>query len=210
MKKFITYIAQQPKESLIKGKYSTSDDIFKCDFETSFPVMIMINSFVEENEEVEILAIIEKDNEKCKSNLEVMKSEIEELKKLKKFEYNITEITISGDETYKEHLYTFEKLLGAIKEKDELYVCATYGTKPFPIIEMMAVNAATKIKRGVNIGCISYGRIVRGNVGDTKEMIIYDITPLFLMNRLVDNIAELSPDSAEDDIKRLLEEEGND
>lgn len=210
MKKFITYVSQQPKEQLVKGEYKSPDGIFKCDFEASFPVLIMMNSFVEEGEKIELTALVEKDNDNCKNNMEVLKAEVDELKKIKDFQFEIKEILVSGDETNKEQLRTFEKLLNSIKDGDELNVCATYGTKPIPIIEMMAVNAAVKIKKGVSIGCVSYGRAVRDNTGAIKELVIYDITSLFLMNRLVDSIAEAPRENAEDVIKRLLEENEDD
>ena len=208
MKKFITYVAQQPESMLIKGKYrAESNERLNCDTEASFPVIPLINGYTDEGDGIELITLLESENENCKRNFEILKSEVDELSKAKGFNYDIREIVVSGEEVAREHLLTFEKLLNAIEENDELFVCATYGTKPIPIVEMMAVNAASKIKKGVTVSCVAYGRAMRSKDGAVKELIIYDITPLFFMTRLVDTLAAHPLENPETVIRRVLEED---
>ena len=208
MKKFITYISQQPEQHLIKGKYkAVSNEKLDCDTEAAFPVIPIINGYVSEGDEIEIIALIEKNNENCKRNYEVLKDDIEALRQKKKFKYKFKDIEVSGEEVVKEHLSAFERILNAINDGDKLYVCATYGTKPIPIVEMMAVNAAYKIKKRISVECVAYGRAVRGSDGTVSELLIYDITSLFFMTRLVDTIAQNPLEAPEDVIRRVLEDD---
>ena len=208
MKKIITYISQQPEKQLVKGKYeSTTNEKLECDIEAAFPVTPMINGYAQSGEEIEIIAIIEKDNENCKRNFEVLKEEIQDLSNIKDFKYHFLEIEVTGEEIVREHLLTFEKLLNAVNDDDTLFVCATYGTKPIPIVEMMAVNAAYKIRKGVTVECVAYGRAVRDSDGKIKNMILYDITALFFMTRLVDSIVQNPLEEPETIIRRVLEDD---
>lgn len=208
MKKFITYVAQQPEKMLIKGKYrAESNELLNCETEASFPVIPMISGYTEKGDTIDIIALLEKENENCKHNFEILKTEIEELSKSKGFSYEIHVIEVSGEEVAREHLLTFEKILNAIEENDQLFVCATYGTKPIPIVEMMAVNAAYKIKKGVTVKCVAYGRAMRSKDGEVNDLIIYDITSLFFMTSLVDALAAHPLEDPEAVIKRVLEDE---
>ena len=208
MKKFITYVAQQPENMLRKGIYSSeSNELLNFEKEASFPVIPMINGYASGGDTIEIIAMLEENNANGIRNLEVLKTELEELGKSKGFGYEIRVINVSGKEVAKEHLRTFESLLNAVDENDELFVCATYGTKPVPIIEMMAVNAAYKIKKGVTVKCVAYGGVTRDEKGAVTGMSIYDITPLFFMTRLVDTLAAHPLEDPEAVIKRVLEDE---
>lgn len=98
-------------------------------------------------------------------------------------------------------LDTFGKITEKTDDGDILYVCMSYGSKAVPVIQMMAMNYAYKVRKNVSIGCVVYGSVDF----NTKEMCIYDITSLFYMNQIIDTIAEMKPADPASAVKMLLQ-----
>ena len=95
---------------------------------------------------------------------------------------------------------------------EELYACITYGTKPTPIVESMALNYAYKLKKNVSVGCIVYGRFMNHNPRLTAEENeknkenngIYDTRALFFMDSMVNKLAEMKAPDPENAIRSML------
>ena len=178
MKKFITYISRQTKENLRESVYrAVGNDRLQADFPVHFPVVTMMHGYLTPGETAEVLLLYDGDNPAYEDNKATLEADLKRLQEKTQFQYHLTAIEISGEETAVEHLHTFTKLVHEICDDDELYVCCTYGAKPTPIVEMMAVSFAYKIRKNVAVECIVYGRMNH----KTGEACVYDITPLFFM-----------------------------
>ena len=97
-------------------------------------------------------------------------------------------------------LELFGKLIDCTADGDTLYACITYGSKPFPLIQIMALNYAYRIRKNVSIGCIVYGAKDHNN----GSMEVYDITSLLYIDETVRLMAEQKVENPTDLIKNLL------
>lgn len=208
MKKFISSSPYQGKpdpekksQGLKKGIYEAADNqLLKYDADTSFPIMTAINGYVEKGEEIELITIVA-EYENAEYNYELLKGEIENLSKMKGFKYTLKEVRVPYNNAINTELELFGKLIDCTADEDTLYACITYGSKPFPLIQMMALNYAHRIKKNVSIGCIVYGANDHNNKG---KMTIYDITSLLYIDEAVRLMAEQKIENPTDLIKNLL------
>lgn len=201
MKKFIFTSPLQPEVSLKLVNYqSMESNPLENALETRFPIIPVINAYANENEKIEIIVILT-DYENCRYNYEkLFKPEITSLQQTKKFEYETKIINTPYDETIQIQLDLFSDLISHIDDNDEIFVCITYGTKPIPIVQIMALNYAYKLRKETNIGCIVYGR----NDFSTGKAYIHDVSPLFFMDSLVSQMAQLKLENPEEKIKGIL------
>lgn len=212
MKKFISTSPYQPKpgpdpnnpekinEGLKKGIYLAADNqLLYYDTLTSFPIIPTINGYVEEGEQIEVITIVS-EYENAEYNYELLKDELETLSKKKGFTYALKEIRIPYNNAIDTELELFSKLIDCTNDEDTLYACITYGSKPFPLIQIMALNYAYRIRKNVSIGCIVYGGVNHNN----KKMEIYDITSLLYIDETVRLMAEQKVENPTDLIKNLL------
>lgn len=200
MKKFITTSPYQKEGALSKGYYKAADNqILAYDAPTSFPIISVINGYVEPGEEIEIITIIP-DYENSKYNYGLLKEEVEALSKIKGFRYTLKEVNVPYNNAIDTELKLFGKLIDCTADGDTLYSCITYGSKPFPIIQIMALNYAYRIRKNVSIGCIVYG----ANDHNTQSMSVYDITSLLYIDEAVRLMAEQKVENPTELIKNLL------
>lgn len=207
MKKFIMTSPYQPKpdpekeiRGLEKGIYIAADNqLLAYDTPTRFPIISAINGYVGEGEEIELITIVS-EYENAKYNYGLLKEEIEDLSQKKGFKYTLNEVPVPYNNTLNTELELFEKLIDRTADGDTLYTCITYGSKPFPIIQIMALNYAYRIRKNVSIGCIVYGAKDHNN----GNMEVYDITSLLYIDETVRLMAEQKVENPTDFIKNLL------
>lgn len=200
MKKFITSIPHQNIGGLKASIYhSVGNKNLVLDKEISFPILSIINGYTKENEEIEILALAS-DNKNVKMNLEIFKEQLKSLCEDKNIKYRVTEILMPNNEDTNTHLETFQKIIEKIEDDDILHACITFGTKPIALIEMMALNYAYRVKNNTTVKCVAYGLIDH----DTNESKIYDMTVLFLMDNIINKLADMKVDNPSDTIKKIL------
>ena len=181
----MTVPLQQP-ERLEKEVYeSVENEKLRYEKKISFPILLLLNAYVEEGENVKIIAM-KHEYENAKKNFETLCKEVQEFEQERKCHCEIIEISVPYNDLIDTHLNTFGELIAHMEEEDELYACMTYGSKPVPIVEMMALNYAYRAKRNTEIGCIAYGQFDHND----KKAKIYDITALFYMDEIVRNVAD--------------------
>ena len=208
MKKFIMTSPYQPKadlekkiRGLEKGKYIAADNqLLAYDTPTCFPIITAINGYVDEGEEIELITIVS-DYENAEYNYGLLKEEIESLSKKKGFKYTLKEVRVPYNNEIDTELGLFEKLIDCTADDDTLYACITYGSKPFPLIQIMALNYAYRIRKNVSIGCIVYGAKDHNESGKMK---VYDITSLLYIDEAVRLMAEQKIENPTELIKNLL------
>ena len=201
MKKFIMCCPLQPEGKLDKIQYASSgDEKLKLDKPTRFPVIPLINGYAEDGEKVEII-LIRSEYENTKLNEEYLRQEAGELEKEKNIEITIVPVDTPYNETISTELDLFVDIIGHINDGDMLFACATYGTKPTPIIEIMAVNYGYRALNNVSIGAIVYGQRDFNKPGMGE---LFDITALFYMDEMVNKLAQAKTKNPGDVIKRIM------
>lgn len=213
MKKFITTIPPMQRPWNLKdGKYNaTNNEKLNSSIETCFPVLPLVKGYSDDGEEVEIITIFT-DDDKCVGKDEngneanISKLNYDRFKEQAKnslsgINYKINEIAIKYDESVEAHLNTFIRIIEQINEGDTICADITFGTKPLPIIEIMALNYALRVKKDVIVDCLSYG----GLNFNTYELEIYDVTSLLYMDEMINNMAKMNVEDPLSIIKAIIE-----
>ena len=212
MKKFITTSPLQETLSCVEY-VAVDNEALDLGRETCFPVIPLLNAYVEEGEKIKLIVLCHKshidrqgiERDPSGENFKLLKEEVEALKKEKGFDCEIIKIDMEYDECINEHLKNFEHLIEQIEDEDELYACMSYGTKAVPIIEMMALNYAHRAKFNTHIACIVYGATVFDKEAKITDAKIYDMTPLFYMDEIVRKVADMDVEDPLGTIQQILE-----
>ncbi|UTC64535.1 TM1812 family CRISPR-associated protein [Treponema sp. OMZ 788] len=161
------------------------------------PVYYAVNSALannlEKDDDVKVILIgTTHDNDCVKKNINIF---IEELNYFNKVGANISEAVITRpfDESKTNFRYLYESLLDELEEDAELYVDITFGPKT-PVLLIFSVLQFAEKFFHCTIGNIVYSKVIfkpgSSEVIPGTEM-IYDITPLYMLNSIT-NIIECS------------------
>lgn len=197
MKKFITTAPRQwvfPRSNNQEIlPYESDNPILSCPIRTPFPVIPLIDAYIADGDslfEVIVITAVGTEQGNCaEDNYRLLVEAVQKLAESKNASCRFEKLEIPLEESSDTHLDTFAKIIELIQPEDTVYCDITYGTKTTPIIEMLALNFAYQCK-DASVECVSYGEAVFDR--DTHEIIrkkIYDITPLFLMDQIVNTLA---------------------
>jgi len=176
--------------------------------ETRFPIIPAINGYTEKGDKIRVIAILTEGENFAHNYRTYFVREINEIVKKKGLIFDGIEIVSSPDsEDIDTQLKLFGDVIDLIRDNEEIYACITYGTKPTPILESMALRYAYLLKKDVSIGCIVYGRYTFIDESDNNG--IYDTTALFHMESVVNRLAELKISKPEIAIKAMLEDKND-
>ncbi len=197
MKRFIVTI---PLQVAKKVKYAAGDPnetLLANDMETAFPMLIPISNSVTEGEQINVIVITTENSNVMDENVKALDEELKFLGKEKNFTYTVTEIKVSSEENNDKHLGLFRDIISIFKDNDEVYADITYGQKPTPMVLLMALNYAYEMCGNTDVKAIIYGQVTRARTNDgTMEITsasIYDVSPLFHMNSIVNKMASVKP-----------------
>ena len=197
----------EPHDSLEIGTYEPVGNpkllYDKFDGKTRFPIIPVINAYAGNGEEIQVIAV----------NTHTTASEVhfaqleEELKTLAEMNGFICDSVIDVRVDYAGDVRTmvdiFRKLLDYLEDDDILYACLTYGNKPMPIAELMAIMYAYRVKRNVSIECLVYGE--KDHSANPAKLKIFDITALAHLDELVRLLAENKVEKPLEVIDALIE-----
>ena len=195
MKKFIMVTPLLPiterEDSLHLSRYEPiGNDLLCFDRDTRFPLIPVINAYAQPGEEIRVIAVTP-NKEASQVHFAQLAEELAQLQAEKGFVCAGPEkisLTYAGDVNTQIEL--FQKLLPVFEDGDTLYGCLTYGNKPMPIAELMALEYAYRVLKDVRIGCLVYGELDH-SVPVNPPMRIFDITALIQLDELVRMLAEL-------------------
>lgn len=209
MKKFIMITPLQPvtptRDFLQCSRYeAVGNERLRFDKSTRFPLMAVINAYAEPNEEIRVLTVTP-DTDSARIHEQQLRDELASLQEEKGFICRGVEaipIAYAGD--VDTQLELFRKLLPVFEEGDTLYACLTYGNKPMPIAELMAIEYAYRVVADVAIGCLVYGELDH-SAGEPAPMRIFDITSLIRLDEIVRMLAEHRVSEPISIINRILD-----
>lgn len=209
------------RDALRYNKYEAIGNS-KLDYkETRFPLLPLLNGYAERDEKIRIIAAVP-NTPQCFDHLDQLKEEVAELQEEKGFLCDGVEsfiFTYSGDVNAQIEL--FQKLLYYMEDNDTLYACLTYGNKPMPIAELMALQYGYRVMNNVSIGCLVYGEVDHSAVPKQKTitdratgkprvideypMRIFDITALIQLDEIVRLLADQKVKKPKKFLDRILE-----
>ena len=195
MKKFFMVTPQQPgpspkwPEGMLKAQvYETVGNSLLEYGEARFPLIPLLNGYVEEGEDVGVYTVTY-DSPDCRYNLGLLKSELEELAESKGITYKLESIDVPFDDSTEAILRIFQELVNRTADGDILHACITFGSKPMPIALAMALQYAYRLKNDVSIDCVVYGQVDHSTEPPWASK-IYDITSLIKLDEIVRLLAD--------------------
>lgn len=169
---------------------------------TRFPLIPVINGYAEAGEEIRVFAITP-DTESARYHVSQLREELAALQAYKGFlcrGVETIDVTYAGD--VDTQIEIFHKILPFIEDGDILYGCMTYGNKPMPIAEMMAIQYGYRVLQNVSIGCLVYGELDHSR--KEAPMTIFDITALIQLDEIVRMLADRKVKDPKAVIDRLV------
>lgn len=171
------------------------------DGEVIFPINGVLARIMNGQDDVKVVLLLkDSDGNNNEANVQKFKTELETINLGigAKISYKI--IQTPFEETRKTHEYLYREMIGQLEKGAELIVDITYGPKPLPIIMFSVMNFAERFF-GCEIQNIVYGKV--DFVSSSKipvNPVIYDLTPLYTLNGLMN---EMKYSSAEEAVKAL-------
>lgn len=197
-KTFITNISLQSKRGLLKQLYRPVGFELKKNLETSFPIIPVISEYLEEGDEVKVIAI-RSDNQNTPDNYAVF---LEELSVLGVHEEQVKEVPTEENQSDAVNLKLLLRILDEIPDESMVYGDITFGTKPMAAILLYAMNFIEKMK-DCEVEGIYYGEIPRENDKAT-DALLYNLAIFKLLNDVVEQMKCLGIHDMKEALERIL------
>lgn len=203
MKKFFMITPMQP---ILNGKDLLTPTYYQAagntkliyDKATRFPLIHLLNGYAGRGEEIRIIAITP-ETEFTPIHLQQLKEEVKQLQNERGFICNgVESVPVKRAGDVDTQIDIFHKLMGYMESGDTLYGCLTYGDKPMPIAELMAIQYGYRVFDDVLIDCLVYGEKDHSKKDAGR---IFDITALIQLDEIVRMLA----DNKVADPKRIID-----
>ena len=202
MKVFITYSPQQ--ERLNPYHYEPQGNERLEYGQTRFPIIPVINGYAVPGEPFRVILIVQEapDFEFCRKNAVTFHAELEALCAEKGLVCEeVRELHVSFNDHVSSQLDTFQALIDAIEDGDDIHACITYGSKPASTTELMALRYARQLKKDTYISCIAYGQV---NF-QLKKAKLYDETALVHLDDIIRVLAQTGAPNPGAVLKNIIE-----
>lgn len=206
MKK-IVFATLPLKGSIEKRKYPVDGNAL---IESDEPIYFAINPAVanslQKDDEIKVILLETKGGENA--GMENAKIFIDELNSFNKVGAKISKEILPNafDPSKTNFQHMFKALIKELEEGAEIYADVTYGPKPLAFLLLSVIQFAEKFFE-CSVGNIVYSKVefVGGKIKDGSEM-IYDITPLYLLNSFTNTIESSTGEKAIKAVESLFEE----
>lgn len=201
MKKFFTSVPFQKKLSeVIYRPVGNAKLVYEKPH--ALPILNVINNYTEKGEAIEVIFLVG-ENKNIRDNLVIVRASLEELVAEKELQCHIEYVYYRDSDDIPVMLGLYGKLIRLCSDDDEIYSCITYGTKPVPMVQMMAMRYAFHVKKNVFIGMIVYGKAFGDKVNkDAAD--IYDMTSLFYIDDLSEKFSRMGVQDPENVLESLI------
>ena len=207
MKKFITVIPLQVRGQLASYRYrAVGNRRLEMEEATSFPILTAVCGYLQPGEQAQVIALTA-GTEDGERNLAQLREQLEDLCRRRGLTApQIVRIPLGAGDEVAVHVETFQRLIDAVADDDELFACLTYGTKPLSQVVMMAVQYAYRVKRNASIACIVYGSVDRSQSRNPEDWTgaVYDETALVQLDEIVRLLAERGAANPRETIRQIL------
>jgi len=203
LKKIFTIAPLQHVEAGDLIYYAINNEKLQYHVPTCFPVLPLIHGYVETGETVEVVVLTTENHETALGNYQTIEREVTSLCEGIGASCAVSKIDIPFDETVETHLNTFKALIGKISDGDIVLVDMTYGPKCLAIVLMMAMNYGYRACKDCAIESFVYGSL-DFREGHPYGKRIYDITSLFLMDQIVNELAKSKNKNPKKAIESIL------
>ena len=206
MKKFYTNIPLQVNLQAYLY-HAVDNNKLQMDVEHSFPILNAMNGYAEKGDTIAVYAVVT-DLETALHNARIFEESVKKLCAEKEIHLegdSVHFVKIPNDERITVQVDVFQRLIDLVEDNDELFYCATYGTKPQSMVLQMAMQYAYRIKTNTVITCAVYGKVTRygKDTGKPDYAEIFDITALVEIDELVRILADRKVKNPREIIRHL-------
>lgn len=180
MKTFFTFIPRQPEGMLKSLVYDPQGNDRLTYGETHFPIIPVIHGYSDAEETIRVIAVVE-DYANCKVNAAVFQKELDAAAAAKNLKVEFSSVQVPYDDSVESQLTVFRRIIGEIRDGDDLHMDITFGSKPSPIVETMALRYARQIRKNTFISCVVYGQFDHNE----QKAKLYDETALLQLDGIV-------------------------
>lgn len=203
MKKFITSVPFQPPERLTAVVYKPKDNSdLVYDTPHSLPILNAINAYAEDGESIKVYFLVPNSPNSLANEVAVT-AQLNELVKAKNLNCTIERLVYTDNDDITTMLEIYGRMLKCFDDNDKIYTCITYGTKPLPLVQLMALRYAYHAKKNLYIGTIVYGKF-HGIISNDSGADIYDMTSLFYIDELSETFCRMNVDDPEKKIASII------
>lgn len=189
------------KDNLEKRLYKVDGNAL---IEADKPIYTAVNPALAKNlkkeDEVKVILLESKGGEE--GGLKHANKFIEELNEFNTVGARIDKAIIPSpfDESKTNFQHMFKALIGELEKDAEIYVDITFGPKPLAFLIFSVLRFAEKFYN-CKVGNIVYSKVeFKGNQIIPRSEVIYDVTPLYLLDVFTNTI---QPSSAENAVKAV-------
>ena len=201
IKTFITTISLQARGDLRTIFYNPQGFELKNNCETCFPIIPVIASETESEENIKIIAI-RTVNHDTKDNYEVFLNEIENLGISKD---KVTQISVEENQSKTIGMNMLMNILKEIPEDSLVFTDITFGTKPMSSILLYAMTYIEKLNKDVEVEGIYYGELPRENGKVAYERAsLYDLTAYKYLSDVIEELNHLEVKNPLAALEKLL------
>ena len=205
MKKII-FVTLPLKGSIEKRTYPVDgNSLIECKDPIYFAVNPAVASSLQKDDELKVILLETKGGENA--GMENAKIFIDELNSFNKVGAKICKeiIPTAFDPSKTNFQFMFKTLIKELENGAEIYADVTYGPKPLSFLLFTVIQFAEKFF-DCHVGNIVYSKVefVGGKIKEGSEM-IYDITPLYLLNSFTNAIESSSGEKAIKAVESLFE-----
>ena len=193
------------KKELNKLKYKVSGNTaIEYDGEVIFPVNSVLARTMKKGDKIKVVLLSKNDIEGNSAiNAGIFQKELNEINRNIGADIEYVILATPFEETRDIHEALLRDMIDKLVDKAEIIGDVTYGPKPLPIIMFSVMKFAEKFYN-CKIGNIVYGKVdfIEDGNGGTKPVnpVLYDLTPLYYLNSVIDSI---ECKSSEDAVKAL-------
>lgn len=189
MKKILTIAPLQHVEAGNLIYQAVNNEKLQYNVPTCYPVLPLIHGYMAVGDSAEVFILTAEDHQTALENYKIIECEIQKLCTQIGASCAVNKINIPFDETVETHLNTFKALVEKISNGDTILADITYGSKCLAILLMMALNYGYRACKNCTVDCFIYGSL-DFREGHPCGRRIYDITSLFLMDQIVNELAK--------------------
>lgn len=206
MKVFITFSPRQGEGKLYISQYIPQDNerlLYKQG--TRFPIIPVINGYTEPGETIRVIAFCQ-DFPDCHRNLNYLQQELEDLFERKELLSGNSDgalfqkIIVADSASVHTQIDIFQKLIDVIDDGDDIHACLTYGNKPVPMAELMALRYVRLLKKDTYVSCIAYGDYGWGGA----PCRIYDETALVHLDDVIRVLSQSGSPNPGEMLKQII------
>lgn len=203
MKKILTIAPLQHVEAGNLIYQPINNEKLQYNVPTCFPVLPLIHGYMTAGDSAEVFVLTTENHQIASENYKIIECEIKKLCTELGASCTVNKINIPFNETVETHLNTFQALIEKISDGDTILADITYGSKCLAILLMMALNYSYRACKNCIVDCFIYGSL-DFREGHPCGRRIYDITSLFLMDQIVNELAKSGNRSPAKTIESIL------